>query len=189
MAKLHFIFGTMGSSKTAQALMQRYNFIEHGKSVLFLKSAIDTRDGKNIIKSRVGIEAPVIEYKKGDNLINIFSENLSKYDVVILDEIELASAKQVEQLKYIAEELEVPVYAYGLRADFRTKMFKGSKRMFEIADVITHVENICHCGKPAIVNARFKDKKVVYEGKQIEIGGNERYISLCYSCWKNGKIE
>ncbi len=189
MAKLTYIFGSMGSAKTAQALMQRYNFIENNKNVLFLKSAIDNRDGKDIIKSRVGIEAPVIEYKKKDNIIELLTRDLIRFDYVIVDEIELATKKQIEQLKYIAEELDIPVFAYGLRTDFKTQLFAGTKRLFELADVISQVENICHCGKPAIVNARFEENKIIYEGKQIEIGGNERYTSLCYSCWKNGKLK
>lgn len=188
MAKLHFIYGTMGCSKTAQALIRRFNYIEKGKKVLFLKSSIDNRDGKNIIRSRIGIEAEVLEYGLEDNIIELFMDELKDTDYVIIDEVNFATAAQVEQMRTIADEFDIPVYAYGLKANFQSHLFEGSKRLFEIADVHTALESICHCGKPTIVNARYKNGKIEYEGELIVIGGDEKYINLCYDCWKKGNL-
>jgi thymidine kinase len=190
MAKLYFTYGTMGSSKTAQALMLRFSFIERGQKVLFLKPSIDTRDGDNIIKSRIpGLEAPVKAYGPTDNLLEIFNFDLLDIDCVIVDEVSFSTKEQIEQLKYIAEEFDKPVYTYGLRANFKTELFEGSKRLFEIADTISEIKSPCHCGKKTIVNARYKGRKIIYEGESIVIGGNDQYKSLCYKCWREGNLD
>ena len=188
MAKLHYIYGTMGCSKTVQALLRRYNYIERGKKVLFIKSSIDTRDGKNIIRSRVGIEAEVLEYGPEDNIIELFIEELNEVDYLIVDEVNFATALQVEQMRAIADEFDIPVYTYGLKADFQSHLFEGSKRLFEIADTHNQLESICHCGKPTIVNGRYEGDNVIYEGDLVLIGGNDKYINLCYDCWKKGNL-
>jgi thymidine kinase len=190
MAKLYFTYGTMGSSKTAQALMLRFSFIERGQKVLFLKPSVDTRDGNNVIKSRVpGLEAPVKTYGPGDNILELFNFDLLDIDCVIVDEVSFSTKEQIEQLKYIAEEFDKPVYTYGLRANFKTELFEGSKRLFEIADTISEIKSPCHCGKKTIVNARYKGRKIVYEGESIVIGGNDQYKSLCYKCWREGNLD
>jgi thymidine kinase len=190
MAKLYFTYGTMGSSKTAQALMLRFSFIERGQKVLFLKPSVDTRDGKDIIKSRIpGLEAPVKTYGPNDNILELFNFDLLDMDCVIVDEVSFSTREQIEQLKYIAEEFDKPVYTYGLRANFKTELFEGSKRLFEIADTISEIKSPCHCGKKTIVNARFKGRKIVYEGESIVIGGNDQYKSLCYKCWREGNLD
>lgn len=190
MAKLYFTYGTMGSSKTAQALMMRFSYIERGQEVLFLKPSLDTRDGKNVIRSRIpGLEAPVITYGPVDDLLEINNFKLLDIDCVIVDEVNFSTKEQIEQLKYIAEEFDIPVYTYGLRANFKTELFEGSKRLFEIADTISEIKSPCHCGKKTIVNARFKGRKIIYDGESIVIGGNDQYKSLCYKCWREGNLD
>ncbi|HHX16846.1 MAG TPA: thymidine kinase [Mollicutes bacterium] len=190
MAKLYFTYGTMGSSKTAQALMTRFGLIERGQKVLFLKPEIDTRDGQNIIKSRIpGLEAPVEMFSNADDLLEKYNFDLLDIDCVIVDEVNFATKEHVEQLKYIAEEFDVPVFTFGLRANFKTELFEGSKRLFEIADTISEIKSPCHCGKKTIVNARYKGRKIIYDGESIVIGGNDQYKSLCYKCWREGKLD
>lgn len=189
MAKLYFTYGTMGSSKTAQALMLRFSFIERGQKVLFLKPTLDTRDGDNIIRSRIpGLEAPVKTFSPTDDILELYNFKFLNLDCIIVDEVNFATKEQIEQLKYIAEEFDIPVHTFGLRANFKTELFEGSKRLFEIADTISEIKSPCHCGKKTIVNARYKGKKIIYDGESIVIGGNDQYKSLCYKCWREGNL-
>ncbi|MFA5602267.1 MAG: thymidine kinase [Bacilli bacterium] len=185
--KLYFTYGTMGSSKTAQALMLRFSFIEKDQKVLFLKPSVDTSNDEGIVKSRVeGLEAPVLMFSAQDNLLKLYKSELKYSDCVIIDEVNFASEQQINELKYIAEEMDIPVHTFGLGTNFQTKLFEGSKRLFEIADTIIEIKSPYHCGKKTIVNARYKDGKIIKEGKNIFIGGNDQYKSLCYSCWQKG---
>ncbi|MDD4298763.1 MAG: thymidine kinase [Bacilli bacterium] len=189
MAKLYFTYGTMGSSKTAQALMLRFGFIERGQKVLFLKPTLDTRDGDNMIRSRIpGLEAPVKTFSPTDDILELYNFKFLNLDCIIVDEVNFATKEQIEQLKYIAEEFDIPVHTFGLRANFKTELFEGSKRLFEIADTISEIKSPCHCGKKTIVNARYKGKKIIYDGESIVIGGNDQYKSLCYKCWREGNL-
>lgn len=190
MAKLYFTYGTMGSSKTAQALMLRFSYIERGQKVLFLKPAIDTRDGDNMIRSRIpGLEAEVATYSPNDDILELYNFKFLELDCIIVDEVHFSTKEQIEQLKYIAEEFDIPVHTFGLRANFKTELFVGSKRLFEIADTISEIKSPCHCGKKTVVNARYKGRKIVYDGESIVIGGNDQYKSLCYKCWREGNLE
>ena len=195
MAKLYYKFGAMGSSKTAQALMTKFNYEEKLKRVWLIKPATDNRDdyvdgnGKTIgvVRSRIGLlsEAEIISAE--DNVKDIFLKrnNEANIDVIICDECQFLSEKQVEDLKDICDELDVPVLCFGLRADFQTKMFPGSKRLFEIADSISEIKSICRCGRKATVNVRFDDDgNIITEGDQICIGGNDRYEGMCYKCYR-----
>lgn len=205
MSKLYFKFGAMGSSKTANALMTRFNYLEKNHSVWLIKPQTDTRDdytdesGKivTVVKSRIGLEAPANVIKDNADITELFKTasadivindtvvKTQKIDVIICDECQFFTEDQIDQLKYIAENENVPVICFGLRSDFRTKLFPGSKRLFEIADSITEVKSICECGKKAIVNARFDGNgNIVTNGAQVEIGGNEKYKSMCWSCWQ-----
>lgn len=205
MSKLYFKFGAMGSSKTANALMTRFNYLEKNHSVWLIKPQTDTRDdytdesGKivTVVKSRIGLEAPANVIKDNVDITELFKTanadivindtvvKTQKIDVIICDECQFFTEDQIDQLKYIAENENVPVICFGLRSDFRTKLFPGSKRLFEIADSITEVKSICECGKKAIVNARFDGNgNIVTDGAQVEIGGNEKYKSMCWSCWQ-----
>ena len=205
MTKLYFKFGAMGSSKTANALMTRFNYLEKNHSVWLIKPQTDTRDdytdesGKivTVVKSRIGLEAPANVIKDNADITELFKTasadivindtvvKTQKIDVIICDECQFFTEDQIDQLKYIAENENVPVICFGLRSDFRTKLFPGSKRLFEIADSITEVKSFCECGKKAIVNARFDGNgNIVTDGAQVEIGGNEKYKSMCWSCWQ-----
>lgn len=205
MSKLYFKFGAMGSSKTANALMTRFNYLEKNHSVWLIKPQTDTRDdytdesGKivTVVKSRIGLEAPANVIKDNADITELFKTanadivindtvvKTQKIDVIICDECQFFTEDQIDQLKYIAENENIPVICFGLRSDFRTKLFPGSKRLFEIADSITEVKSICECGKKAIVNARFDGNgNIVTNGAQVDIGGNEKYKSMCWSCWQ-----
>ncbi len=184
MPKLYFKYGAMGSSKTAQALMVKFNYEEKGYRVALMKPSVDNRDGQTIVKSRIGLQDTGILIDHQMNLYDWFLKN--RHDVLIIDEAQFLSGAQIEQLKDIAIEF-VPVLCFGLKTDFQTHMFEGSKRLFEIADSLTEIKSVCTCGRKAEVNARIHNGEIVREGEQVVIGGNESYIGLCYKCWKNGE--
>lgn len=182
MAKLYFKYGTMGSSKTAQALITKFNYEERGMKTVLIKPSVDTRDGKNICKSRIGLSAEALTVNKSANLFKLIRD--MKVDVVIVDECQFLTEDQVDQLADVVMEIDVPVLCFGLRADFQTHLFPGSKRLFEIADSITEIKYICECGNKAVVNARLDENgRVVTEGSQVLIGGNDRYVAMCRKCW------
>lgn len=182
MAKLYFKYGTMGSSKTAQALITKFNYEERGMKTVLIKPSVDTRDGKNICKSRIGLSAEALTVNKSVNLFKLI--RAMKVDVVIVDECQFLTEDQVDQLADVVMEMDVPVLCFGLRADFQTHLFPGSKRLFEIADSITEIKYICECGNKAVVNARLDENgRVVTEGSQVLIGGNDRYVAMCRKCW------
>ena len=182
MAKLYFKYGTMGSSKTAQALITKFNYEERGMKTVLIKPSVDTRDGKNICKSRIGLSAEALTVNKSFNLFKLIKD--MKVDVVIVDECQFLTEDQVDQLADVVMEMDVPVLCFGLRADFQTHLFPGSKRLFEIADSITEIKYICECGNKAVVNARLDENgRVVTEGSQVLIGGNDRYVAMCRKCW------
>ena len=211
MGRLIFYYGTMGCSKTANALMTRFQYIARQKSVWLIKPATDTRDDiieeddhiVTLVKSRVGIEAEA-EVISQDT--NIYQEYINKYckllnlpaeahymyrvpdnayDVIICDEAQFLTEAQIEQLKDLATMTSIDVLCYGLRTDFKTKLFPGSKRLFELADKVIELDNICDCGQHAIVNARFNTAgDILLTGSQIEIGGDEKYKALCWKCFK-----
>lgn len=176
----------MGSSKTANALMQYFEATSKGRNVLLLKPAIDNRDGNNIIKSRIGLMQAAVNVFDDTNLIELMKQYRDKFDLVIVDESQFCKSHHIDELKYISTYMKIPVYAYGLKNDFQSKLFEGSKRLFELADDLRGLEMSCEsCGKPAEINARFDKKgKVISEGEVIVIGGNDKYKALCYQCWQ-----
>ena len=192
MAKLYFKYGAMGCSKSAQALMCKFNYEQKGFNVLLLKPSIDTRDyddGKPVVRSRIGIKSECYAFDKEKNLYELYkelSEN-KKYDVVIIDEAQFCSESQVNQCKEITE--EIPVLCYGLKTNFKSYLFEGSKRLIEIADNIDEIKSLCSCGSNATVNARIVDGKLVTTGEEIQIGGDEKYEAMCYSCWNKMRKE
>lgn len=184
MAKLYFKYGAMGSSKSAQALITKFNYEERGMKVWLLKPRTDNRDGEEIIKSRIGLKAVAEPVDTTDSILERFERHFDT-DVVIVDECQFFTEEQIDELRYIVDRYEIPVLCFGLRTDFRTKLFSGSLRLFEIADSISEIKTICSCGSKAIVNARIDDKgNVLSEGEQVFIGGNESYIAMCHKCWK-----
>jgi len=187
MAKLYFKFGAMGSSKTANALMTKFNYEEKDKKVWLIKPALDNRDGADILRSRIGLEAKAEVIKAKDNIIEKCPGDI---DVIICDECQFLTEDQVEQLRILVSENHIPVLCFGLRADFMNHLFPGSKRLFELADSITEIKSICKCGAKATVNARFdENRKVVTSGDQVVIGGNDLYEGVCWSCWHKMVLE
>jgi len=188
MAKLEFTYGSMGSSKTALALMRRFDLIESGFNVLLLKPSVDNRDGNITIKSRVGIEAVAKTYDRDDNIIIKFMDEILDSDCIIVDEVQFSTKEQIIELKKISEDFDKPVYTYGLRTDFQINFFEGSEALFKYADVINGLSKTCECGNEAIINARYDDNGIIYEGDQIVLGSNDKYKALCYNCFKRGRL-
>lgn len=185
MAKLYFKYGAMGSSKTANALITRFNYQERNMKVWLIKPSIDDRDGANIIRSRIGLEATADVMTPDTDIFALFEESHRDCDVIITDECQFFTPEQVDQLRRIVDVYDIPVLCFGLRTDFLTHLFPGSLRLFEVADSITEIKTICSCGDKAIVNARIDgDGHVVTTGSQILIGGNDSYIAMCHKCWK-----
>ena len=184
MAKLYFKFGAMGCSKTAQALITKFNDEERNMKAVLLKPAIDDRDGADIVKSRIGLYERAVAVKEDENLYELYNTRFPDCDAVIVDECQFLTPEQVDQLSLITMEKDVPVLCFGLSTDFTTHLFPGSKRLFEIAESITEIKSVCTCGAKATVNARLDDKgEVVTSGSQVCIGGNGRYVAMCRKCW------
>ena len=182
MAKLYFRYGAMGSSKTANAIMVRYNYVERGQRVLMLKPRLDNRDGDTVVRSRCGLEAQCAFVEDLDQI------DVKAYHCVIVDEAQFLTKAQVERLVFIVDELGVPVIAYGLRADFQGNLFEGSLWLMAWADTIEEVKTICGSGHKATFNARVQDGRVVKEGDQILLGGSSQYVSLCRRHWAKGQL-
>ena len=186
MAKLYFRYGVMGSSKSANALMVRYNYEERGQRALMVKPAVDKRDGERVVGSRIGLTYPCIWFEE---LEQMAAEEVRSYQCVIVDEAQFLTRAQVEFLTHIVDELNVPVICYGLRADFKGDLFPGSQALLAWADIIEEVKTICWCGKKATCNARFDENGVVLkEGEQVVLGANDRYIGLCRRHWMAGDL-
>lgn len=184
MAKLYFKYGAMGSSKTAQALITKFNYEERGMKVWLIKPALDDRDGKSIIRSRIGLEAVCDTVKDDTDLFLELTEHHNDIDVIIADECQFFTEKHVDDLRRIVDERDIPVLCFGLRTDFLCHLFTGSKRLFETADSIAEIKTICSCGSKATVNARLDENmNVVTEGAQVMLGGNDCYIAMCHKCW------
>ena len=192
--KLYFRYGTMGSAKTALLLTTAYNFEERGMKYVCMKPIIDTRDKANVIKSRIGIQRECSWIYHDTDLyqqaIEMFEKDNVVYDWFLIDEAQFLSAEQVDQLSRIVDDFGCNVVCYGLRTDFKTNLFEGSRRLFEIADTIDEIKSTCNCGNKTIVNARIDSNgDFVVEGAQVEIGGDDRYIAVCRKCWRNKRIE
>lgn len=186
MAKLYFRYGVMGSSKTANALMVRYNYEERGQEALLVKPEIDQRDGAKFVASRMGLSHPCIYFSE---MRAMPEEELKKYACVIVDEAQFLSREEVQFLVHIVDDWNVPVICYGLRADFSGQLFPGSQELLATADIIEEVKTICWCGKKAAFNARFDSRgRVVKEGEQVVLGANDRYTSLCRRHWMAGDL-
>ena len=184
MAKLYFKYGAMGSSKTAQVLITKFNYEERNRTVWLIKPAADTRDGADIIKSRIGLSERAHIISPETNIKEEFDRH-GHTDVIITDEANFFTPEQIDQLREIVDEYNIPVLCFGLRTDFLTHTFPGSQRLLELADSITEIKTICSCGSKAVVNARISPEgKVVTEGTQVFLGGNESYVAMCHRCWK-----
>ncbi len=182
MAKLYFRYGAMGSSKTANAIMVQYNYHERGQEVLMGKPKLDNRDGERTVMSRSGLKAECT-FMEG-----LTDEMVRNVGCVIVDEAQFLTKQQVEYLVHLVDDLNLPVIAYGLRADFQGNFFEGSQWLMAWADTIEEVKTICWCGKKATCNARVVDGRVVKQGDQIVLGGNGQYVALCRKHWASGEL-
>lgn len=183
----------MAAGKTAQLLMTAHSFEENNIPFLCLKPEKDTRDGIGVIKSRIGMQRDCIAISDEDDLYtcvrnyiaHISENNLSYPKWILVDECQFLTAKQVEELASVVDDCDINVMCFGLRTDFQTHTFEGSKRLFELADDIAEIKLSCRCGRKATVNARVDASgNVLSEGSQIEIGGNERYKPMCRKCYR-----
>ncbi len=192
--KLYFRYGTMGSAKTALLLTTAYNFEERGMRYVCMKPIIDTREERNVIHSRIGIERECRWIMTDSDLYQMATKLCEEagclIDWFLIDECQFLSAAQVDQLARLVDEFGCNVICYGLRTDFRTHLFEGSRRLFEVADTIDEIKSTCTCGRKTIVNARIDaNGDMVEEGAQVEIGGDDKYIAVCRNCWRNKRIE
>ncbi len=192
--KLYFRYGTMGSAKTALLLTTAYNFEERNMRYLCMKPVIDTRDKKNVIRSRIGIERECKWIYPESDLYEMAREHFREVggivDWFLVDEAQFLREAQVDQLSRVVDDYGSNVICYGLRTDFKSHLFEGSKRLFEIADTIDEIKSTCSCGHKTIINARIDvNGDIVSEGEQVEIGGDDRYIAVCRKCWRNRSIE
>ena len=189
--KLYFYYGTMASAKTLRLLTTAYNFEENHIRILVMKPSLDVRDGDGIIRSRVGLERPCMMADKEDDLFSIVKrrdEELraedSRLEWVLVDECQFLTEKQVEQLAKVVDKLDISVMCYGLRTDFQSRLFPGSRRLFELADDIEEIKSSCRCGRKTSINGRFdRYGHILVEGAQVMVGGDDLYRPLCRRCW------
>ena len=188
MAKLYFKYGAMGSSKTAQALITKYNYEENDLQVWLIKPSADVRDGVDVLRSRIGLEAKVQIIAPGTDVYALFeAERKGSCDVIIVDECQFLTPDQIDQLRAIVDDYNIPVMCFGLRTDFLTRLFPGSQRLMEVADTIQEIKTICDCGAKATVNARIDGEgHIITQGAQVVLGGNDTYIAMCHKCWVRG---
>lgn len=192
--KLYFRYGTMGSAKTALLLTQAYNFEERKLNYVCFKPAVDTREGANVIRSRIGIERLCYLVESDTDMYSL-AEKITmgadtSIDWILVDEAQFLTAQQIDQLARVVDDFGTNVVCYGLRTDFKSHLFEGSRRLFEIADTIDEIKSTCTCGRKTIINARIDaDGNIVDEGDQVEIGGDDRYIAVCRNCWRHRRIE
>ncbi len=184
MPKLIFRYGAMGSSKTANALMVRYNYVEKGKKVVLLKPKCENRDGEKTIRSRIGLEDPC---EFAEEFLEQYSGEL--YDCIIVDEVQFLAPEVIDRLSDLVDTYGITVICYGLRTDFKSELFPGAKRIMELADDIEQIKTICWCGKRAHFNARILNGQMVTEGEQVQLGGNESYTALCRKHYKERQIK
>lgn len=188
MAKLYFYYSAMNAGKSTVLLQSSYNYQERGMRTLVFVPAIDTRSGLGRVRSRIGLEAPAEVLSPTDNLLNRVrhEHTIDPIACVLIDEAQFLTRAQVEQLSDVADVLEIPVLCYGLRTDFQGQLFPGSGALLALADDLTELKTICHCGRKATMNLRLgADGRAVREGAQIEIGGNERYVAMCRRHYKS----
>ena len=192
--KLYFRYGTMGSAKTALLLTTAYNFEERKMDYVCMKPVIDDREKDSVIRSRIGIERRCCWIYPNTNmyqmLVEMFESEGRLKEWVLIDESQFLTAEQVDQLAQVVDEYGVNVMCYGLRTDFQTHHFEGSRRLFELADTIDEIKSTCTCGRKTIVNARIdRNGDVILDGEQVEIGGDDKYMAMCRRCYRNRRCE
>lgn len=192
MAKLYFYYSTMNAGKSTALLQCSYNYQERGMKTLILLPEIDTRDQAGKVTSRIGLAADAVTFNTADNLLSVvrdFHQALPLH-CVLVDEAQFLTAHQVRQLSDVCDNLGIPVMAYGLRTDFQGNLFTGSEVLLAWADTLSEIKTICHCGRKATMVLRMDDSgRPIKDGRQIQIGGNERYVPVCRLHFKEGMSE
>lgn len=189
MAQLYYRYSTMNAGKSIELIKVAYNYEERGKRVLTLAPSVDARYGMGLITSRIGLQREAVIVNDDTNILDLFIERNDdkKIDCILLDECQFLKKHHVEELAEIVDSYDVPVLAYGLKNDFRNELFEGSYYMLIYADKIEEIKTICWCGRKATMVARVVDGKIVKQGRQIQIGGNEMYVSLCRKHYNDGR--
>lgn len=186
MAQLYFKYGAMGSSKSANALMARFNYEERGQKTLLVKPQLDSRDGDHMVRSRIGLQHPCVYFHEMQAMADA---DLQQYACIIVDEAQFLTKEEVLYLVHLVDDCIIPVICYGLRADFKGELFPGSYELLVMADKLEEVKTICWCGKKAAFNARFDENgKILKEGAQVVLGANDKYIGLCRRHWMAGDL-
>lgn len=191
-AKMYFYYSTMNAGKSTILLQSSYNYQERGMRTLVFAPEVDDRFGVGVVSSRIGLQSNAIPFSANANLFRIIQKEneLAKVDCVLIDEAQFLSKLQVRQLSDVCDELDIPVLAYGLRTDFQGNLFEGSQFLMAWSDNLNEVKTICHCGRKATMVLRLDaNGRPVREGEQIQIGGNERYVSVCRKHFKQGLAE
>lgn len=190
MAKLYFHYSSMNAGKSTALLQANHNYLERGMKTMLFTAKLDNREGGGVISSRIGIQKEALAFGNEDNLFDMVREadSDSKLNCILVDEAQFLSKEQVRQLISLVDEEGIPVLTYGIRSDFKGEVFEGSKFLLAWSDEMKEIKTICHCGKKATMNARVSTEgDMETAGAQIEIGGNERYISLCRGCFNRGE--
>ena len=186
MAKLYFSYAAMNAGKTTILLQASHNYRERGMHTMLLTAKLDDRVGEGQIGSRIGLQAPAFVFDANTDMQDLIATEHARQELacVMVDEAQFLSEAQVWQLACIADDMGIPVMCYGLRTDFQGNLFPGSARLLAIADVLREIRTICHCGRKATMVVRQNEKgEVIQQGAQIDIGGNEKYVSLCRRHW------
>ncbi len=192
MAKMYFYYSTMNAGKSTILLQSSYNYRERGMNTLVFAPEIDDRFGVGRVSSRIGLASEAIAFSDSENLFRRVQKENDKLrvDCVLVDEAQFLSKAQVRQLTDVCDELDIPVLAYGLRTDFQGNLFEGSQHLMAWADNLTEIKTICHCGRKATMVLRIDSHgRPVRDGEQIQIGGNERYVTVCRKHFKQGLAE
>jgi thymidine kinase len=190
MAKLHFYYSAMNAGKTTTLLQSEYNYRERGMETLLFIPAIDTRHAMGVIASRIGLESQAYPFENTFNFFDYVNEFIKTKHIscVLIDEAQFLTKDQVLQLTRIVDELKIPTLTYGLRSDFMGEPFEGSKYLLAWSEELSEIKTICHCGRKATMNPRIDEQgKIIRQGEQIEIGGNDRYIALCRKHFMSGQ--
>ncbi len=184
MAKLYFKYGAMGSSKSAQALITKFNYEELGMTVWLIKPSVDTRDGADLVRSRIGLSCTAEVITPEQSILEAYAA-AGRHDVIIADEAQFFTPEQIDELRQLVDEEDLPVLCFGLRTDFLTHFFPGAQRLMELSDSLTEIKTVCACGRKATVNARIDaEGRIITQGDQVFLGGNDSYVAMCHQCWK-----
>ena len=191
MAQLYFRYSTMNAGKTIELIKVAYNYEERGKKVLVMTPAIDDRYGIGKIASRIGVTRDATLIKDNTNILELYLDEAKKGEIscVLVDECQFLKRHHIEELAEIVDSFDTPVLAYGLKNDFKNDLFEGSYYMLIYADKIEEIKTICWCGRKATMVARVVDGKFVKTGEQIQIGGNDMYVSLCRKHYNDGRLD